>query len=111
MPAALRRVRHRLRRASALHARIDGVVMVTQSTSRSSIFTRLGGEPAQRAEYARRLADTLDRAGMQNKPQEILGGIAAVTALLWIVLAFVLRPGPIVGVLLLPLCAGAACGG
>ena len=85
--------------------------MVTQSTSRSSIFTRLGGEPAQRAEYARRLADTLDRAGMQNKPQEILGGIAAVTALLWIVLAFVLRPGPIVGVLLLPLCAGAACGG
>jgi tight adherence protein B len=53
----------------------------------------------------------MDRAGMQNKPQEILGGIAAVTALLWIVLAFVMRPAPLIGVLLLPLCAGASCGG
>ncbi|HET9096509.1 MAG TPA: type II secretion system F family protein [Candidatus Baltobacteraceae bacterium] len=79
-------------------------------TTQTSIFAKLkGGE--ERAEYGRQFADLLDRAGMQNKPQEILGGIAAVTALLWIVLAFVMRPAPIVGVLLLPLCAGVACGG
>lgn len=84
--------------------------MVSQSSSQSSIFAKFkGGE--SRAEYGRQLADLLDRAGMQNKPQEIFGGIAAVTALLWIVLDFVVRPAPIIGILLLPLCAGAGCGG
>jgi tight adherence protein B len=84
--------------------------MVTQGASQSSIFSRFKGEE-QRAEYGRQFADLLDRAGMQNKPYEILGGIAAVTALLWIVLAFMMRPAPIVGVMLLPLCAAGACGG
>lgn len=84
--------------------------MVTQGSSQTSIFARFKGSD-DRAEYGRQFADLLDRAGMQNKPQEILGGIAAVTALLWIILAFMVRPAPIVGVLLLPLCAGAACGG
>lgn len=84
--------------------------MVSQSSSQSSIFAKFkGGE--SRAEYGRQLADLLDRAGMQNKPQEISGGIAAVTALLWIVLDFVVRPAPIIGILLLPLCVGAGCGG
>lgn len=86
--------------------------MVTQGAPQSTgIFTKLAAAGGERAEYAKQLAETLDRAGMQNKPQEILGGIAAVTALLWIVLAFILRPAPIVGILLLPLCAGVACGG
>jgi len=86
--------------------------MVTQGASApSGIFTKLKEAGGERAEYAKQLAELLDRAGMQNKPQEILGGIAAVTALLWIVLAFFLRPAPLVGALLLPLCAGIACGG
>lgn len=79
-------------------------------TTPTGIFAKLKGSE-ERAEYGRQFADLLDRAGMQNKPQEILGGIAAVTALAWVLLAFVIRPAPIVGVLLLPLCAGAACGG
>jgi tight adherence protein B len=89
--------------------------MVTQGTttqsSASSIFTRLTGDGAERAQYARKIADTLDRAGMQNKPQELLGGIGAVTAVLWVLLAFVMRPGLIGSVLLLPVCAAATCGG
>src|SRR5579872_6246837 len=84
--------------------------MVTQGGAQTSIFAKFkGGE--DRAEYGRQIADLLDRAGMQNKPQEIIGVIAAVTALLWIVLAFLMRPAPIVGVVLLPLCAAAACAG
>lgn len=85
--------------------------MVTQQASpSSSIFTKLTSAGEERAEYARQIADVLDRAGMQSKPQEILGGIAAVTAVLWIAIAFVMRPAPIVGILLLLLCAGVACG-
>lgn len=79
--------------------------------SGTSIFARLKPEGGERAEYAKKLADLMDRAGMHNKPQEILGGIAAFTALLWILLAFVMRPAPLIGVLLLPLCAGVSCGG
>lgn len=80
------------------------------SSSQTSIFAKFkGGE--DRAEYGRQFADLLDRAGMQNKPHEILGGIAAVTALLWIVLALMMRPTALIGVLLLPLCAGVAAGG
>jgi tight adherence protein B len=84
--------------------------MVTQGAPQTSIFTRLRRNE-ERAEYGRQFADLLDRAGMQNKPQEIIGGIAAVTAVLWIVLALIMRPAPILGVLLLPLCAAAACCG
>lgn len=82
--------------------------MVTTGTS---IFARFKGSGEERAQYAQQFADVLDRAGMQNKPQEILGGIAAATALLWIVLAFVMRPSPVVGILLVPLCAGVAAAG
>lgn len=82
--------------------------MVSQSgVPQSSIFARFSED--ERAEYGRKFADLLDRAGMENKPYEILGGIAAVTALLWIALALLMRPAPVVGVLLLPLSAGAAC--
>jgi len=82
--------------------------MVSQSGApQSSIFARFSDD--ERAEYGRKFADLLDRAGMENKPYEILGGIAAVTALLWIALALLMRPAPVVGVLLLPLSAGAAC--
>jgi len=80
----------------------------TSQGSASAIFTKLtGGE--ERAEYFRQFAEILDRAGMQNKPQEIAGGIAGVTVLLWLVLAFVMHPAPLVGVLLLPVCAAASC--
>ena len=65
-------------------------------------------EPSARA---REFAELLDRAGMQNKPQEIVIGILAVTAVLWFALMLVMRPLPIVAFLLLPVCAGASGGG
>ena len=79
--------------------------MVTSGTSIFARFKSGGGE--ERAEYARQFADLLDRAGMTGKTHELLGMAAAVTALLWVLLAFMVRPAPIVGFLLLPLCAGA----
>lgn len=81
--------------------------MVNQE-AQSSIFTRFASGDG-RQKFMREFADTLDRAGMQNKPQEILGGIAVTTAVFWIALAFLMRPAPLVGVLFVPLCAGAAC--
>ena len=75
----------------------------------TSIFARFKSGGEERAEYARQLADLLDRAGMQSKPAEMAGVVAAITAVLWILLAFMLRPAPIVGIVLLPLCAGIAC--
>ena len=83
--------------------------MVTQSTPSNSIFARFAGEES-RAEYFKQIADTFDRAGMQSKPQEIAGVIAAGTAVLWILLALMMRPSLPVGIVLLPVCAGVSCG-
>lgn len=65
-------------------------------------------EPSARA---RQFAELLDRAGMRSKPQEIVLGIAAVSAVSWLLLAFVMRPPAVVAALLLVLCAGASAGG
>jgi tight adherence protein B len=79
-------------------------------SSFQSLFTAKSAneEPSERA---RQFAELLDRAGMQNKPHEIVLGAAAVSVVLWLVLAFVMRPSPIVAFLLLPLCASASGGG
>lgn len=58
----------------------------------------------------RQFTDVLERAGIRKSPQEIAIALTAVTAVLWILLALVMRPALPVGVLLLPLCAGAAGG-
>ncbi len=65
-------------------------------------------EPSERA---RQFAELLDRAGMQNKPQEIVMGIAGVSVVLWLAAAFVMRPSPVVAFMLFPLCAGISSGG
>lgn len=84
--------------------------MVTQQSNgaSTSIFAKFSGDHS-RAEYFKQIADTLDRAGIQSKPQEIAGIVAAIAAGLWIVLALLMRPAPLVGALLLPFCAAAAC--
>jgi len=58
-----------------------------------------------------RLGDTLDRAGIAFGPREIAIGAATATIVLWMMAALILRPAPIVAVLLLPLCAGLSAGG
>lgn len=59
----------------------------------------------------RHLAELLDRAGMEQRPQEIFIGIAGFTVVAWIILAFVMRPNVLFGVLLLPMCAAAGAAG
>ncbi len=53
----------------------------------------------------------LDRAGIHARPQEVLYAAVAAAGLLWMALWAVLRPGPLIAAVLLPLCAGAALGG
>lgn len=57
------------------------------------------------------LASKLDRAGIYKKPEELVIYIAGGAALLWVAIALILRPGIIIGILLLPVCAGIAVGG
>jgi tight adherence protein B len=81
--------------------------------SQSSVFARFipASGASDNQARAKKFADLLDRAGMQQKPGEIMIGIAVAAVLLWIVLAFLMRPAPLAGALLLPLCGGAACAG
>ena len=81
--------------------------------SQSGLFARFipASGSSENQARAKKFADLLDRAGMQQKPGEIAIGIAVAAALLWIVLAFLMRPAPLVGALLLPLCGGAAAAG
>ncbi len=79
----------------------------------SSVFQKLfaPSENAGNEARMRQFAELLDRAGMQQRPQEIAFGIAGATALIWIVLAFVMRPGMLIGAILLPVCAAVCAGG
>jgi tight adherence protein B len=81
--------------------------------SDSSVFSKLfaGGREGEQQMRARQFADLLDRAGMQQRPQEIAIGIGVAAVLMWLVLTFIMRPAPAVGFLLLPLSAAAATGG
>jgi tight adherence protein B len=81
--------------------------MVTSGLFEKFIASGSGEQSAR----MRKFLELLDRAGVEQRPQEIVLGLAGVTAVLWIVLAFVMRPGLLVGALLLPLCAGVVSGG
>jgi len=59
----------------------------------------------------RKLAETLDRAGIAAGPREIGIGVAIGTIVLWLLLAFVMRPAPIIAILLFPFCGALAAGG
>jgi tight adherence protein B len=57
------------------------------------------------------LTSQLDRAGIYKKPEELVFYVTGAAALLWVALALVLRPAILIGLLLLPVCAGIAIGG
>lgn len=59
----------------------------------------------------KRLTSMLDRAGIYKKPEELVMYVAGAGAILWVVLALVLRPGILIGLLLLPVCAAVSIGG
>ena len=83
--------------------------MVTGSSVFSKIFTPV--ENSGNDARMRRFAELLDRAGVQQTPQDIALRLAGVTAALWILAALVMRPGMLVGAILVPVCAGAAFAG
>jgi tight adherence protein B len=83
--------------------------MVTGSSVFSKIFTP--AENTGNDARMRRFAELLDRAGVQQTPQDIALRLAGVTAVLWILAALVMRPGMLVGVILVPVCAAVAIGG
>jgi tight adherence protein B len=82
--------------------------MVTNSSVFQKIFTPAKGNENQ--SYARRLSELLDRAGMQQGVQGIAVPFFAISAILWILALFIMRPPMIVGVVLLVLCAAASAG-
>ncbi len=59
----------------------------------------------------RKLADTLDRAGIAAGPREIAIGVSIGAIVLWLLGALVMRPAPIIAILLLPFCGAIAAGG
>ncbi len=80
----------------------------------TSVFNKLnagGGGNAADVERARQLADVLDRAGIEQQPSQILVGAIAFAVVVWLLLMFVMKPGIIIGIFLLPCSAGAVAGG
>jgi tight adherence protein B len=83
--------------------------MVSSGTVFQKIFSS-AGNPEHEARL-RELSDLLDRAGMQQQPQQIALAIIGVAAVLWIALDVLMRPSLLIGALLLPLCAGVSMTG
>jgi tight adherence protein B len=84
----------------------------------SSILSRLlGSAPASGASRApardrsREFAVLMDRAGLKLRPAEAALGVAAAAAVAWVLLAFLMRPAPLMAAFMLLLCAGGAAGG
>jgi len=59
----------------------------------------------------KQLGTRLDRAGMRVRHEEVVMGIAGAAAALWIATMFAFRPGLLIGLLCLPICAAIAYGG
>jgi tight adherence protein B len=82
--------------------------MVTNTSVFQKIFTP--GKGNENQSYARRLSELLDRAGMQQGVQGIAVPFFAISAILWILALFIMRPAMIVGAVLLLVCAAIAAG-
>ena len=59
----------------------------------------------------KKLADTLDRAGIAAGPREIAIGVGIGAVVLWLMAVLVMRPAPIFAILFFPFCAALAAGG
>ena len=92
-------------------------MVVNTSGSPTSIVEKLfgttptsGGGPSQN-ERSRAFLELLDRAGIHTRPLELALGVGATGAVLWLLLAFLVRPDPLVAALLLIVSVGVAAGG
>lgn len=71
------------------------------------------GAQAQRApkrDRAKEFANLMDRAGMTMRPAEAAIGVGVGTAILWVLLIFVMHPAPVVAAVLLIICGGVSSG-
>ena len=80
--------------------------MVTNTGTFQKIFTP--GTAGENRARLRRLNELLDRAGVHQSPQELGIGLVVVAVVLWLAVTFVMHPLPLVGALMLPLCAAVA---
>lgn len=74
----------------------------------SSVFQKLNGGGQSPETRKREFAETLEKAGIEQPAQQVVFSAIAFAAVLWLFVMFVMRPGLIIGIVLLPLCAGGA---
>lgn len=79
----------------------------------SGVFQRIlkPSAAAGESEWMRNLSETLDRAGMTQRPQDIVMYAFIAAAVLWLPLTIVMRPGLLIAAILLPVCGGIAAAG
>lgn len=81
----------------------------------ASILQRIFGSApqaaAQKNDRLKEFLETLDRAGIRSRPYEMLLSAVAVAAVLWLLLAFLLRPAPLVAAIVMIVCIAAVGGG
>ena len=59
----------------------------------------------------KKFVDTLERAGIAANPRNIAIGVAIAAVVLWLMIVLVMRPSPVIAILLFPFCAALAAGG
>jgi tight adherence protein B len=80
--------------------------------SSTSVFQKLNaGGGGKFDARLRDFAGKLERAGIEQQPGQIAMGAAVAAVFVWLALMFLLRPGMLLGVLLLPVSGGAAAFG
>jgi len=87
------------------------MVSLPRSILQKLFGTTPGSGAVSQDERMRSFLELLDRAGIHTRPMEIAIGIGATGAVSWLVLAFIMRPSPLVAALMLIVCLGAAAGG
>ena len=77
----------------------------------TSVFQKLtaGSNPAN-DQRMREFAELLDRAGIEQQPNQLIAGVVAFAVILWLLLMFVMKPGIAIGIVMLPLAGVVAAG-
>ena len=77
----------------------------------TSVFQKLNsGNDTVNEARMRAFAEVLDRAGIEQPPMQIVAVAGAAAVFAWLGVMFFMRPGVVVGVMLLPLCAAGMAG-
>lgn len=84
-------------------------ILIGSIASAALLFYTFWGSIEYRSlRVVKNLSSSIDRAGIRRKPEEWVFHWAAATAILWMIVVFMIRPGVVFGLLLLPV-LGALC--